>query len=83
MNIKPSTTLRNDYIQISQLAWTTGEPVYITNKGKSDIVVLSVEAFEAFEKAIAHRASILEVELERIAGAPSYSLEETRAMLKE
>ena len=41
MQIKPSTALRNEYPQISQLAKVSGEPIYITNKGEADLVVMS------------------------------------------
>lgn len=83
MTIKPSTALRNEYLQISTMAKETGEPIYITNKGEADGVFMSVEAFEQREKMLAHRASILEAELSRLAGAPTYSKEDVRAHLKE
>ena len=83
MTIKPSTALRNEYLQISALAKTTGEPIYITNKGEADGVFMSVEAFEQREKMLAHRASILEAELSRLAGAPTFTAEEVRALLED
>lgn len=83
MQLKPSTTLRNDYQQISTLAKASGEPIFITNKGEADLVVLSMEAYEEREKMLAHRASILEAEFSRLSGAPTYSVEEVRARLKE
>ena len=83
MNLKPSTALRNEYQQVASLAKASGEPIIITNKGEADLVVLSVEAFEEREKMLNHRASILEAELSRLAGAPTYSVEEIRARLKE
>ena len=45
MTIRPSTALRNEYLQISAMAKATGEPIYITNKGEADGVFMSVEAF--------------------------------------
>ena len=83
MMIKPSTALRNEYPQISALAKTTGEPIYITNKGVADGVFMSVEAFEQREKLLDHRASILEAEFSRLAGAQTRSIDEVRARLKE
>jgi prevent-host-death family protein len=83
MQIKASTALRNDYLQISQLARTSGEPIFITNKGEADIVILSVEAYEEREKMLAHRASVLEAEAARLAGAETYTTDQIRAMLKE
>ena len=82
MQLKPSTTLRNDYQLISTLAKASGEPIFITNKGEADLVVLSMEAYEEREKMLAHRASILEAEFSRLSGAPTYSVEEVRARLK-
>ena len=83
MTIRPSTALRNEYLQISAMAKATGEPIYITNKGEADGVFMSVEAFEQREKMLAHRASILEAELARISGSPTHSVEDVRARLKE
>lgn len=83
MMIKPSTALRNDYLQIVRLARETGEPIFITNTGEADGVYMSIEAYEEREKMLAHRASILAAEAERLAGAPTYTPEEVRARLKE
>ena len=44
---------------------------------------MSEEAYEQREKILAHRASILEAELARLAGSPTYSVEDVRAKLKE
>ena len=83
MTIKSSTVLRNDYLKISQLARTSGEPIFITNKGEADGVYMSMAAFEQREKELAYRASILEAEFSRLSGAPTHSVVEARAMLKE
>ena len=81
MQIKASTALRNEYPKISELAHASGEPVFITNKGEADLVVLSIEAFEEREKMLAHRASILE--FSRLSGAPTYTMDQVNAMVKE
>ena len=83
MKLKPSTALRNEYQQISALAKASGEPIYITNKGEADLVILSMEAYEEREKMLEHRASILEAEFSRLSGAPTLSVDEVRARLKE
>ena len=83
MQIKASTALRNEYLKISELAHVSGEPVYITNKGEADLVVLSIEAYEEREKMLAHRASILEAELSRLKGEATYTVEQVETMLKE
>ena len=83
MNLKPSTALRNEYQQVATLAKASGEPIIITNKGEADLVLLSVEAYEEREKMLDHRASILEAEFSRLAGAATYNVEEVRSRLKE
>ena len=75
MTIRPSTALRNEYLQISLLARESGEPIFITNKGEADGVYMSIEAYEEREKMLAHLASILAAETARLAGAPAVTQE--------
>lgn len=83
MTIKSSTVLRNDYLQISQLARASGEPIFITNKGEADGVYMSMETYEKREKELALCASILEAEFARLSGASTHSVADARVMLKE
>lgn len=83
MTIKPSTALRNEYLQISLLAHETGEPVFITNRGEADGVYMSIEAYEEREKMLAHRAAILAAEAARLSGAPTLTQEELDARVEE
>lgn len=83
MNLIPSTAFTDDYPQIAALAKASGEPIYITNQGEVDLVVLSMDAFEEREKMLEHRAEILEAELSRLAGAPTFSVDEVYTFLNE
>ncbi len=46
-NIKSSTDLRNNYNDISTFCHENREPVFITKNGHGDLVVMSIETFEA------------------------------------
>jgi len=83
MTIKPSTALRNEYPQISELAKASGEPIFITNKGEADVVVLSMEAYEEREKMFRHRDMIYAAEISRLNGEPTYTAEEVDARMEE
>lgn len=83
MYIKSSTTLRNDYGSVSTLAHETAEPVYITKNGEGDLVVMSVESFEAMRRSLDERSKVLEAEARRLAGEATYSTTDVRRMLEE
>jgi prevent-host-death family protein len=78
--IKSSTSLRNDYGTISALAHKEQEPIYITKNGEGDLVVMSIDAFERREELFRLRAKLEAAEKARLAGAPTYTLEESMAM---
>ena len=82
MIIKPSTALRNDYGVISALAHNEAEPIYITKNGEGDLVVMSIEAFEEREETLKLRARLEAADTARLAGAPTYTLEESRKRLE-
>lgn len=83
MIIKASAALRNDYSEISKIAKTTKEPIYITKNGEGDLVVMSIDAFEKREQILQLRAKVLQAEQERINGEETINISEARKKLRD
>ena len=82
MVIRPSSALRNDFVQISDLAKTTGEPIFITRNGEDDGVYMSMEAFEEREKMFRHRDAVYAAEFSRLSGEPTFTPEEVHEKME-
>lgn len=61
--IRPITDLRNTN-EISELCHARKEPVFITKNGYGDLVVMSIEAYEALVETSAMDSAIAEAEAE-------------------
>ena len=74
--IKSSSDLQRNFSAINDLAHETGEPIYITRNGESNLVVMDAEAFERtldlqrriYEHEMALRAAFEQSERELAAG---------------
>ena len=62
MNIKPSTTIRQDYNGFSKYCHELDEPVVLTRNGEADLVVMSHEAYRRMEARIKLQAKLLVAE---------------------
>ena len=83
MTILPSTSLRNQYNEISEKCKQSGEPIYLTKNGEGDLVVMSVESFEKQQALIKLKERLFDIELEQRSGAKYYSLDELDAALRK
>lgn len=82
MVIRPSSALRNDYMQLSELAKVSGEPIFITKNGEDDGVYMSMETFEEREKMFRHRDAIYAAEFSRLSGEPVFEAHEVRSRME-
>ena len=82
MMIKPSTSLRNEYNDISTFCKTQNQPVFLTKNGEGDLVVMSMESYSYREEMLDLREKLLEAEAKRLNGAKTYTLEEVNKKLE-
>ena len=80
--IRPVSDLRNNFAEISKIVHETGEPVFLTKNGYGDMVVMSIEAYEArqFENEISQK--LKEAQTEAKSTDTRYSHEEVISGLK-
>ena len=80
--IRPVSDLRNNFAEISRIVHETGEPVFLTKNGYGDMVVISIEAYEArqFESEIFQK--LKEAQIEAKSTDIRYSHEEIISGLK-
>ena len=60
VQVRPSKDLRNHYREIADIA-KTNNPVIITNHGRGDTVLISMDDYAKFEDFIQHRYIIDEL----------------------
>ena len=83
MEIRSSTSLRNQYSEISDYCKQTGEPVYLTKNGDGDLVVMSIEAYRKKEEVLKVKEKLLEAKLARVNGVKGYTIDELDSAIKE
>lgn len=50
--IKPISDLRNKSNEISEMAHSINEPIFITKNGEGDLVVMSIEEYRKIQKKL-------------------------------
>jgi len=82
MIIKSSTSLRNNYSAVSNLAHEEQEPIYITKNGEGDLVVMSIDAFEKREEVFRLKAALELAEASRVSGEPTFTIKQSKQRLE-
>jgi prevent-host-death family protein len=67
--IKPISDLRNKSNEISELAHSSREPIYITKNGEGDLVVMSIAHYRQMELKMDLFAKLAEAQAELASGA--------------
>ena len=79
--IRPITDLRNTN-EISDICHARKEPVFITKNGYGDLVIMSIETYEAMVESAAIDAAISEAEAELERDGQLYDAREALASLR-
>lgn len=66
--IRPISDLRNRFTAVSDECHRSGEPVFVTRKGKGDLVVMSQAAYDALSARLELYAKLGEAEVARARG---------------
>lgn len=81
--IRPVSDLRNNFAEISKIVHEANEPVFLTKNGYGDMVVMSVEQYDAIllEKRIT--SALKEAELEAASTSVRYDFDEVSASMRK
>ncbi|WP_104370654.1 type II toxin-antitoxin system Phd/YefM family antitoxin [Desulfocucumis palustris] len=82
MNIKPSTTIRQNYNGFSKYCHELDEPVMLTRNGEADLVVMSHEAFRRMEARIKLQSKLLIAEKQLAEGEQLIKHDEVMARIQ-
>lgn len=81
--IRPVSDLRNKFTEISRDVHESGEPVFLTRNGVGDMVVMSLDTYEALEFDSSVYASLKEAEREAETTNTRYSTDEVLAAVRD
>lgn len=82
MNTYPSSSIRQNYNELVDLCRESKEPIFLTENGEVDLVIMDIETFKRKEKMLDLREKLLSVEEERISGSKQYTIDELDQILE-
>jgi len=84
MVIKSSATLRNNYRKVADFCIESGQPVFLTNNGEGELVVMSIQAWQEERQRIQVEEALLRIEEEERLGIAKYTpIEEVFAQIDQ
>lgn len=81
MIIKPSTSLRNEYNDISNICKRENKPVFLTKNGEGDLVIMSLDYYVKREEMLDLREKLINAEMKKMSGGKTYSIDEVEKRL--
>lgn len=81
--IRPVSDLRNNFAEISRIVHEVDEPVFLTKNGYGDMVVMSIEQYEAFRQERRIDAALREAQNEAKENPTPYDFEEVSTKLRK
>ena len=82
-HIKPISDLSDNFAEISRIVHEVKEPVYLTKNGYGDMVVMSIEQFEALQNTCRIDAALLEGERQALSGARMQDFGDVSSLLRQ
>ena len=81
--IKPISDLRNKSNEISKLAHTSNEPIFITKNGEGDLVVMSMSHYSKMQLKIELLSKLSVAQNQRIDGDNGRTLKQVMKDIRE
>ncbi len=73
MVIKSSAELRNNYRKVADFCIKSNEPVFLTNNGEGELVVMSIESYSKQQNSLKIQKDLLRIEAEKVTGRAHYT----------
>ncbi len=81
--IKPISDLRNKSNEISKLARSSNEPIFITKNGEGDLVVMSMSHYSKMQLKLELLSKLSVAQNQRIDGDKGRTLKQVMANIRE
>jgi prevent-host-death family protein len=81
--IRPISDLRNNFTEISRIVHEAGGPVFLTKNGYGDMVVMSVELYEAFRQEHRIDVALQEAQREALENPARYDFDKVSSKLRK
>lgn len=82
MKVYSSSSMKENYNEIVNVCRKSQEPIFLTENGEVDLVIMDIETFKRREKMLDLREQLLSVEKERISGSKQYTIDELDQILE-